>query len=123
MLCALNGGILVQDCTGHAIFGTHAISNGKHETIEITSTHHQMQYPFTLNEEEYDILWWSDKRRSRHYAEVPAAPYVEPEIVYYHVEGNPTCLAIQGHPEMMRENSPTIDVLNKLVETCLQKIK
>lgn len=118
----MNGGILVQDCSNHARYGTHPITDGN-TIMEITSTHHQMQFPFVLSEKDYDLLWWSEHRLSRRYEGVDFAPDYEPEIVYYHVEGKPTCLAIQGHPEMMRESSPTIDELNKLVEKCLQKIK
>ena len=42
-------------------------------------------------------------------------PPCEPEIVLYHKEGLPKCLAIQGHPEIMRSEAPVIEMLNKLL--------
>lgn len=118
-MCVANGGILVQDCEAHALFETHGISNGEIE-VQITSTHHQMQYPFVLNNDEYDLLYYAKPSRSYYYegdgvGQVPA----EPEIVYYHIENKPKSLAIQGHPEMMRKDAPVIEILNDLIEKCL----
>lgn len=121
-LCAANGGILVQDCESHAIYGTHEITNGEIIT-DITSTHHQMQYPFTLDSSDFDVLYWSARRRSSYYdGEGVEYPPMEPEIVYYHVDNKPHSLAIQGHPEIMREDAPVINVLNDLVKKCLQEL-
>lgn len=120
-LCVMNGGKLIQNVNGHCMFGTHEIvSRRALTTYEITSTHHQMQYPFNLVEgQDYTLLYYSKRRRSMYYEgdgiyEVPC----EPEIVLYHREGKPKCLAIQGHPEMMvnNPNTPTIPMLNKLVD-------
>lgn len=127
VLCCFNGGKLYQDVTGHALGYTHAITNGSKQ-LEITSTHHQMQYPFNLPNQDYDLLWWSAAPLSRHYVwggsdDYLRRPPVEPEIVMYHVKGKPMSLAIQGHPEMMRTTSPTIDELNKLLRLCLQKLQ
>lgn len=123
LLTALNGGILVQDCAGHARFDTHLITNGEY-TVDITSTHHQMMYPFVIPEKDYDLLYWSASRLSDYYdgdgiGDVPK----EPEIVYYHVNGKPKSLAIQGHPEMMRWNAPIIKVLNNILTSCLQDVR
>ena len=120
LLCALNGGLLIQDCSGHAMFETHEITNDSGITLNITSTHHQMQYPFNLNKKDYDLLYFAKPNRSHYYDGdgIEHVPY-EPEIVYYHVKGKPCSLAIQGHPEMMRNTSPVINVLNKLIEKCL----
>ena len=113
----MNGGKLIQNVSNHARFGTHAITDmmGIVEW-EITSTHHQMQYPFNLENSQYEILYFTS--RLSHYYEGDGIdePPVEPEIVLYKVEGKPKCLAIQGHPEMMRPESPTIPMLNKLVD-------
>jgi gamma-glutamyl-gamma-aminobutyrate hydrolase PuuD len=122
-LCVMNGGLLVQNVRGHATFGTHQIGTPyDFQTYEITSTHHQMQYPFNLIRGiDYDILFYA-ARRSKHYAgDRISTPPCEPEIVLYHVEGKPKCLAIQGHPEMMvaNPNTPTIPMLNKLVDDYL----
>lgn len=119
----MNGGILIQHVTGHAIGETHDITDGE-KVVSITSTHHQMQYPFCLEDrKDYDTLYWAYRSRSSCYKGegVVNVPY-EPEIVYYHVEGKPNSLAIQGHPEMMRKNAPVINLLNELLHKCLQDV-
>ena len=122
-LCVANGGILVQDCTGHAIYGTHEITNGEIVT-SITSTHHQMQYPYTINKKYYNILYRALPERSHYYdGDSIRRPNEEPEIVLYKVEGNPVSLAIQGHPEIMRKDAPVINILNELVSKCVQEIR
>lgn len=123
-LCVMNGGILVQHCTNHALGYTHPITNGS-EVYDITSTHHQMQYPFVISPEYYDILYAAKHRSDTYEGDGVSyenlVKYGDPEIVYYHVPGNPKCLAIQGHPEMMREDSPTIAMLNNLVDSIWKK--
>ena len=46
----------------------------------------------------------------------------EPEIVLYHKESKPKCLAIQGHPEYMRPNAPVVEMLNILINETLNSI-
>ena len=121
LLCALNGGLLIQDCAGHAMLETHEITNNGGIVVNITSTHHQMQYPFNLTSgKDYDLLFYAKPNRSYYYDGdgIENVPF-EPEVVYYHVKGKPCSLAIQGHPEMMRKEAPVIEILNKLVEKCL----
>ena len=56
-LCVMNGGKLIQDVRHHAIYGTHPIIDSATENVyEITSTHHQMQYPYKLPTNCYKIL-------------------------------------------------------------------
>lgn len=126
-LCVLNGGKLVQHCTGHGIFGTHSIACGD-MIYEITSTHHQMQYPFNLNEEDYTLIGVSYGRRSLSYEgdgidETNIIYKGEPEIVLYHKKEMPRCLAIQGHPEYMRKDAPVVKYLNKLINDNLKIVK
>lgn len=127
-LCVMNGGKLVQDCENHALWGTHGITNGEIE-YEITSTHHQMQYPYNLNGLDYDVLFKSSELRSYSvYEGENINPNTirengEPEIVLYHKEGMPKCLAIQGHPEMMRHEAPVIEMLNNLINDTLNSIE
>lgn len=119
LLCCLNGGRLVQNVSGHASFGTHQIYSNDFSSsqYEITSTHHQMQYPFVINSEYYKVLYYS-KRLSRYYeGDGIDYPHYEPEIVLYTVPDKPKCLAIQGHPEMMRDEAPVIEMLNKLIDS------
>ena len=122
-MCVMNGGILIQNCYGHAMYGTHGITEGTKE-VQITSTHHQMQYPFNLKDTDYDLLYWSSVALSGEYEGDGVAPIRrEPEVVYYHVEGKPKSLAIQGHPEMMRKKSPVIEILNDLIVKCLTDVR
>lgn len=115
----MNGGLLIQHCYGHAIPGTHAIDNGEMK-YQITSTHHQMQYPYNLDNKDYEILFTSSNRMSPEYLgdkidESVVKKLGEPEIVLYHKEGLPKCLAVQGHPEMM-PNSPVAKMISNLVK-------
>ena len=127
-LCVMNGGKLVQDVEGHAIYGTHSITDGN-TLYEITSTHHQMQYPYDLDRDEYAVLFKSTKLRSpHHYAGDNISydailTYGEPEIVLYHKENLPKCLAIQGHPEYMRPNAPVVEMLNNLINNIFNSIE
>lgn len=123
-LCAMNGGILVQDCDHHAIYGTHDIvSEDTGEVFSITSTHHQMQYPYILPPEDYKLLFKSAENRSSHYYgdgidEDVIRSRGEAEIVLYKRPGRPKCLAVQGHPEMIPEYpiaKKINDILTELV--------
>lgn len=124
----MNGGKLVQDVQNHGLWGTHGITNDEVE-YEITSTHHQMQYPYNLNKEDYDVLFKSSELRSPYYYEGGnIEPDVimhngEPEIVLYHKEGMPKCLAIQGHPEYMRPDAPVVEMLNNLINETFNSIE
>ena len=119
LICVLNGGILVQNVSGHAIGKTHGITNGK-MVYQITSTHHQMQYPYNLDKEDYDVLYCADRLYSARYEgdkiDVELiSKYGEPEIVLYHKKELPKCLAVQGHPEMI-PNSPVAKMISNLVK-------
>nr|DAT77601.1 MAG TPA: putative glutamine amidotransferase [Caudoviricetes sp.] len=125
-LCVMNGGLLVQHCDNHAIGYTHGITDGK-VCYQITSTHHQMQYPYNLNRKDYNILFRSEECRSTTYGgENIDSDYIrsygEPEIVYYHKDGLPKCLAVQGHPEMI-PNSPVAKMINNLVKKLVDEIR
>lgn len=125
-LCVMNGGLLVQHCENHAIGYTHGITDGK-VCYQITSTHHQMQYPYNLNSEDYNVLYRSeDIRSSIHEGEKIDSDNIyhngEPEIVYYHKDDLPKCLAVQGHPEMI-PNSPVAKMINNLVKKLVDEIR
>lgn len=123
-LCVMNGGKLVQDVTNHANGFTHGITNWD-KTYQITSTHHQMQYPFNLKEGEYNILFVSYGAESDYYEGDGIYPNLivgrEPEIVLYHKNGLPKCLAVQGHPEMIPD-SPVAEMINNLVKDLVNEI-
>lgn len=118
----MNGGKLIQNVSDHAIYGTHTIiDSATKEEFQITSTHHQMQYPYTLNKNHMKILMYSNGK-SMYYEglilttdQIYTLHNMEPEVVLYTVPNKPKCLAIQGHPEYMRKDCPIIAHLNKLI--------
>lgn len=121
-LCVMNGGKLIQNVSRHGIFGTHEIIAPRNsgDRYDITSTHHQMQYPFNLEKDrDYRILYFASRRSEYYEGDSIETPPCEPEIVLYTVTGNPICLAIQGHPEMMRPEAPVWEMLNRLVDQYL----
>ena len=129
-LCVMNGGLLVQNVHDHAMGRTHGIKSGKDDLdviYQITSTHHQMQYPYNMNSDDYDVLYTSDTRRSDCYEgdgiDIDTILDLgEPEIVLYHKKGFPKCLAVQGHPEMIPE-SPVAKMIFKLVKDLVDENK
>lgn len=120
LICTMNGGKLVQNCNNHAIWGTHEIVNKNGDKYQITSIHHQMAYPFDIDPEYYEILFWAEHRSTIYEGDKidPKKIIKEPEITLYHHRNKPTCLGIQGHPEMM-EYGKLHDMLNKLIQECI----
>jgi len=121
----MSGGKLIQDVDKHAIGDTHSIINTNDQyhvkELEITSTHHQMMYPFNLDYEDYEIVAYSPVNRSTEYLtgfgeytedQVPC----EPEIVFYPETNS---LAIQGHPEHMDKDSDAVKYCNWLIKKYL----
>ena len=116
LIAVMNGAILIQDVTNHA-GGDHEITNGR-ETFRVTSLHHQMIYPWVLDPKDYDILYWSKNKRSRHYEGDKIDPQkviVEPEVAIFHKQGKPFCFGVQGHPEMMSLHDPFVRRLNQML--------
>ena len=124
-LCTvLSGGSLIQHVTGHGISGTHKIHLMNEDVdIDITSTHHQMMFPFWMDNNQYKILAKSMVDLSTTYLNgednEKGLPnnFVEPEIVYY-TETN--CLCIQGHPEYMPKSSSAVRYINVLIREYLE---
>lgn len=115
LLCALNGGKVVQHVTGH--HGLHLITTNEKEVIPTSSVHHQMMYPFNI---EHKMLAWCTKPKSNEYVmndnsvlkEVPC----EPEVVFFPESKS---LGIQGHPEYMSEETAFVKYTQKLVRKYL----
>lgn len=123
LLGIMNGALLIQDVSNHA-GGNHNITNGK-EIYTVTSLHHQMVYPWNLDPKDYDILYWSEKKRSKYYEGDkidPAKVLVEPEVIVFHKEGKPFSFGVQGHPEMMSKQDPFVRKLNKLLLEYVEKV-
>lgn len=121
-LCVANGGLLVQNVRNHAIGGMHHIINDFGNEYLITSTHHQMQYPYNLPVDKYKILYWSHNN----YSDIHEGDKIrwgantkEPEIVLYNSTNRIKSLAIQGHPEMMPVDCTTNKMINSIINTLL----
>ena len=109
-LCAMAGGHLVQDITNHT--SSHRLSykdkdgNIMDSPEPVTSTHHQMQYPWVMEDGSFDILAWSSRPRSLNYIYDGDGAIdkmeIEPDVVFYN---DINALAIQYHPEYMSRNS------------------
>lgn len=96
MLCALAGGWLLQDVTGHT--QSHLVETNDGQILKVSSLHHQMLYPFEVD---HVMIANSIKRLSNHYLDVEEdinIP-VEPEFVYFPKQKG---IAIQWHPEFMK---------------------
>jgi gamma-glutamyl-gamma-aminobutyrate hydrolase PuuD len=110
------GGYLIQDIDNHAIGATHELTFNDGSTHFITSTHHQMMYPFEVSG--YQLIAWSTERRSSFYDFGDKTKFdlpfnKEPEIVFY---PETKCLCIQGHPEMMSKEGNTCKKLRELIK-------
>lgn len=114
-LCVMAGGKLVQDSTGHVNYHkvNYKRNDGKIITSNelVSSTHHQMAYPWELPSNDFILHAWSSEPRSGHYVyngkryEVGEATdnlRMEPEVVTYTRTG---AIGFQFHPEFMDENS------------------
>lgn len=130
-LTVLSGGRLIQHVDNHST--THNISilrdsipniysNNKIITRKMTSTHHQMMYPFDMKKRDYDILGWSEFNLSDTYLngeneeiDLPQN-FLESEIIKYN---NTNSLCIQGHPEYKTCPGETKDVIYKLIKKLL----
>lgn len=98
LLCALSGGRLVQHQYNPDYI--HEIQTSSGEKLEITSTHHQAQYPYDMLREEYELLAWTENASPYHLdgnnVEISRKKFREAEIVFYN---KTKALGIQGHPE------------------------
>lgn len=121
-LTTMSGGSLIQHVNGHG--GDHLISTKEGIMLKMTSTHHQMMYPYDLNKDKFDLIAWSTYFKSDTYLngrneeiEIPTE-FLEPEIVHYK---NTNALAIQGHPEFSSCNREASDYCLDLIRNYLNK--
>lgn len=112
--CALSGGKLFQHVSGHG--SSHYLMTLDHDTLLTSSVHHQMMNPFVLPVTDYRLIAWSREPISKKYlhsTEGYKEPEVEPEIVFFEKTKS---LAIQGHPEFMRQVTPFVQYCRKLTQ-------
>ena len=116
-LCAMSGGKLVQDVTGHG--QTHEIMSDKGELYMATSTHHQMMFPW-MHGVKHKLIAWSVPKLSQFYVfnprETKREIFAEPEIIFF---PQTKALAIQGHPEYKAQDYPYTVYCNQLVKEYL----
>jgi GMP synthase-like glutamine amidotransferase len=105
LMCALTGGILVQDVDNHA-GGYHEIVTNDERSFRCPSLHHQMMYPWTKDgkpvDEGYVYLAWCPQARSSVYHGEPGEQLKmhgpEPEVLWF---PKTKSLCIQSHPEFI----------------------
>ena len=124
LLTVLSGGRLIQHVEGHC--KDHSMILNNRSRYNITSSHHQMLYPFDLNEKDYELIAYSEYFQSKTYLngnneeiDLPKN-FLEPEIVYYK---NTNALCIQGHPEWSHCEKRTSLMCLDLVDKYLKEFK
>ena len=124
LLTVLNNGRLIQHVEGHCRDHSILVRGGLR--YNITSSHHQMLYPFNLNEKDYELIAYSEYFQSKTYLngnneEIELSKdFLEPEIVYYK---NTDSLCIQGHPEWNHCEKRTSNFCLNLIDKYLQEFK
>ena len=124
LLTILSGGKLIQHVEGHCRDHSMVLNNGL--KYNITSSHHQMIYPFDLNEKDYELIGYSEYFQSNTYLngdneEIELSNnFLEPEIVYYK---KTNALCIQGHPEWSHCEKRTSQMCLNLIDKYLKDFK
>jgi gamma-glutamyl-gamma-aminobutyrate hydrolase PuuD len=124
LLTVLSGGKLIQHVEGHC--KDHSMVLNNRSSYNITSSHHQMLYPFDLNEKNYELIAYSEYFQSKTYLngdneeiELPKN-FLEPEIIYYK---STNALVIQGHPEWSHCEKRTSSMCLNLIDKYLKEFK
>lgn len=103
IICAFYGGSLIQHVHGH-IHSSHDIRTADNRAMKAAADHHQMMFPWKLNNDQWKLIAWADTPRSTKYwdgfdkASIMPPDFREPEVVWF---PNIKALAIQPHPEWM----------------------
>ena len=115
LLTALVGGKVIQHVANHGI--SHDVITIDGDRLRTSSLHHQMMWPWQV---EHKMLAWSSPRSNTYLngwnKELTLPEEKEPEVVYY---PSIKALCIQGHPEMMKNNSPFVQWCNKQAKELL----
>lgn len=111
MLCALNGGFLLQDVRNHGM--RHEVSTHDNKAFMVNSLHHQMMCG--LERVDHELVAWREGRMGMPYGYMddkvysPDADWKEPEFVYF--KGKARGYAVQWHPEMMERDVPATEYI------------
>jgi hypothetical protein len=128
LLCVMAGGQLIQHQSQTGFY--HRVNTFNDRSIQVTSCHHQAQYPWMLGENDFRVLGWTVGQSAYHEGEnkiemvkglVPGEIEIE-DCHYPHIRA----LCIQGHPEMLYDqarwdwdNKKTIGYYRGLMEAFL----
>lgn len=116
MVCALSGGKLFQDVSGHA-GQDHLIRTVDGAVYNTSSAHHQMMNPEGTK---HKLIAWANENRSKHYVvdddTIKDEIEIEPEIVYF---PETKALGVQGHPEFMPVTSAFVRYNSQLIKEYL----
>jgi len=115
LLCAMDGGTLIQHVVGHAEYGGHIIQDTlTKKYYRANSAHHQMMQPLADRGNQIlaicpePLVGYGENNQPKKYASCP-------EIVYFpHMRG----IGIQGHPEWMPHSEFTLycaELINKYI--------
>lgn len=131
LACIMNGGKIIQGCDKNFHRGnqTHPIRNGSGRIYEIPSSHTQLMFPYNLDSDKYELLYFCDPRgnyprSSRLFGTgmdgSEFSGVYEPEIVLFKRSAeSPEALAIQGHPELIPDSPVSkmiINLINDLIK-------
>jgi gamma-glutamyl-gamma-aminobutyrate hydrolase PuuD len=125
-LTVMNNGKLIQNID-NSHYMMHNIKTEK-GIYTMTSDHHQMMYPFELQEKEYEIIGiavdetYNEGLSVFHHNGkneniIYPKNFVEPEIIYY---PNTNSLCIQGHPEYSYCPANTVSYSLELIQNKLK---
>ena len=120
-LCIAAGGRLVQH-QKDAVF-LHPMQTFDKQTLMVTSSHHQAQYPHDMPQSDFKLLGWTEGISPFHLdgqdKEINSQPFKEAEVVWYpKIKG----LGIQLHPEY-REQAHFQETLSWLINLTEKLIK
>jgi GMP synthase-like glutamine amidotransferase len=118
LICALSGGKLVQHQENPKFtHETHVYDS--EDSIIMTSTHHQAQYPWRLNKDDFKVLAWTHNVSPFHFngdnQELELPENKECEVVYYKLTKG---LGIQGHPEIVQDFQS-----HPMIKWCLKTLR
>jgi gamma-glutamyl-gamma-aminobutyrate hydrolase PuuD len=118
-VCAKSGGKLIQHCDNHTY--NHSIITRDNRVLEMTSTHHQMMYPWDTK---HELIAWAPRRSPQYVFDGDIKHDLmerEPEIVFF---PETRALAVQGHPEYFsNKNHATVAYIRSIVKDLLLKRK
>jgi GMP synthase-like glutamine amidotransferase len=97
LLCVLAGGSLVQHQSHPSV---HEILTKDGRKIEVTSLHHQRQYPWGNRGAKVELIGWSDNLSPFNHGADPTIDLSGKEEVEIARYPDSKALAIQSHPEM-----------------------